>query len=208
MERVGLLDRFPDGTYGLGLRLMELGTLVGERLDLRRRAEPFLTQLRDAVAQTVFLTIRHDEVATCIDRLPGSHVEVMALRLGGRLPLHCGAAPRVLLAGMEGAVLDAYLQHAPFEPRTVHTLVTEAALRDDVARTRQQGYTLSIEDVTLGVAAAGAPIFDHRGHVAAALSIADLRPEYDASRLPRLIGDLCRAADQISAAIGGRNTWT
>lgn len=202
MEQIGLLDRSPDGTYALGIRLMELGTLVGERLDLRRLSEPVLRGLRDAVGQTVFLTVRHDDVAVCIDRLPGSHVEVMALRLGGRLPLYCGAAPRVLLAGLDDAALERYLAKAPFEPRTPHTLTTAEELRADVHRTRSQGYTLSLEDVTLGVAAVGAPIFDHRGRVVAAISMADLRHEYADARLPALVEHIRTAAAEISRALG------
>jgi DNA-binding IclR family transcriptional regulator len=203
MEHVGLLDRHSDGTYGLGIRLMELGALVGERLDLRRLAEPALRRLRDEVGQTTFLTVRHEGVATCIDRIPGSHVEVMALRLGGSLPLYCGAAPRVLLAGLEKADLDRYLAGAPFQARTPHTLVEAGALRDDVAQTRGQGFALSLEDATLGVAAIGAPVFDRRGHVIAAISIAGLRPEYDDRHLPGLIRRVRVAADAASAAVGG-----
>jgi DNA-binding IclR family transcriptional regulator len=203
MEQVGLLDRSPDGTYALGIRLMELGALVGERLDLRRLAEPTLRQLRDAVGQTVFLTVCHDDFAVCIDRLPGSHVEVMALRLGGRLPLYCGAAPRVLLAGLDESRLERYLARAPFEPRTPHTLTTAAELRADIDRTRSQGYTLSLEDVTLGVAAVGAPVFDHRGEVIAAISIADLRHAYEGARLPVLVEQVRRAAAEVTARLGG-----
>lgn len=208
MEQVGLLDRSPDGTYSLGIRLMELGALVGERLDVRRIAEPILRKLRDAVGQTVFLTVRHDDVAVCIDRLPGSHVEVMALRLGGGLPLYCGAAPRVLLAGLDEAALERYLGRAPFEPRTPYTLTTADALRADVLQTRSQGYTLSLEDVTLGVAAVGAPIFDHRGRVVAAISMADLRHEYEPARLPSLVDRVRSAAAEVSVALGtGDRGW-
>jgi DNA-binding IclR family transcriptional regulator len=182
---------------------MELGALVSERLDLRRLAEPALRRLRDEVGQTVFLTVRYDVVATCIDRLPGSHLEVMVLRLGGSLPLYCGAAPRVLLAGMDRADLDRYLTGAPFERRTPYTLIAASALREDVARSRSQGYTLSLEDATLGVAALGAPVFDRHGNVVAAISIAGLRPEYDEVHLPGLIERVRQAADATSAALGG-----
>src|SRR5664279_3542519 len=106
MERAGLLDRRPDGTFGLGLWLMELGSLVQSRLDLRRAAGASLEELGRATGQTVFLSVLHGHQATCIDRLAGSNVDVLALRLGGTLPLYCGAGPRVLLASLADAEVE------------------------------------------------------------------------------------------------------
>jgi DNA-binding IclR family transcriptional regulator len=86
--------------------------------------------------------------------------------------------------------------------RTPHTLVDPSALRDDVKLTRRQGYVLSIEDVTRGMGALGAPIRDRSGRVVAALSIADLRHTYDGEALPGLISLVSAAAARSSQALG------
>jgi DNA-binding IclR family transcriptional regulator len=143
-------------------------------------------------------------VATCIDRLAGSHVDVLALRLGGMLPLHCGAGPRVLLAGMPDAEFERFLEGAPFAALTTHTLTAAEDLRQDVAMTRTQGYTLSLEDVTLGVAAIGAPVIDARGSVVAAVSVAGLRHDYEGERRAGMAAAVVEAAAHVSRAIGGK----
>lgn len=204
MQRTGLLDRFPDGSFGLGLWLMELGSVVEGRIDLRAVAAPELSQLRDRTGLTAFLTVRHGWQATCIDRLPGSNVDVLALRLGGVLPLSCGAGPRVLLASLSPPELDAYFSLAPFAALTPHSLVTASELRADVGRTRRQGYVLSMEDVTIGVGALGAPVRDASGAVVAAVSVAGLRQEFEGPAEARVAGLVGATAAGISAALGRR----
>jgi DNA-binding IclR family transcriptional regulator len=202
MERIGLLDRTPGGAYALGLWLMELGALVESRLDLRRVAEPELEQLHEDVALTTFLTVRHANQATCIDRIAGPNVDVLALRLGGILPLYSGAGPRVLLAGLEESELAAYLSQAPFRPLTPHTLTSNGKLRADVEITRRRRYVLSMEDVTIGVAAIGVPVFDASGGVAAAISVAGLRHEFEGDHERALAKRLQASAARVSAALG------
>ncbi len=202
MERIGLLDRTPGGSYALGLWLMELGALVESRLDLRRIAESELVGLNQGVALTAFLTVRHADQATCIDRIAGPNVDVLALRLGGILPLYSGAGPRVLLAGLAEPDLAAYLRRAPFRPLTPHTLTSSAALRADVELTRRRGYVLSMEDVTVGVAALGVPVFDASGRVAGAISVAGLRHEFEGDHEGLLANRLQASAARVSAALG------
>lgn len=202
MARIGLLDRRPNGTYALGLWLMELGSLAQSRLDVRRIAEQELLGLNRAIGLTVYLTLRHGEQATCIDRIAGEHVDVLALRLGGTLPLYAGAGPRVLLAALSEPELAAFLGRSPFPALTPHTLTSSSKLRADVEMTRERGYVLSMEDVTVGVAAIGVPVFDAAGQVVAAISAAGLRHEFEGDRAEAIAGRLRASAARVSANLG------
>jgi DNA-binding IclR family transcriptional regulator len=208
MERIGLLDRAPNGTYALGLRLMELGALVEGRLDLRRIADPELVRLQRDLSLTAFLTVRHHFQATCVDRISGTNVDILALRLGGILPLHAGAGPRVLLAGMPEPELSAYLERAPFQPLTPSTLILANQLLADVAETRRRGYVVSIEDVTIGVAALGVPVYDASGQIAAAISVAGLRQEFEDERETLIAKRVREAAVAVSASLGAPSGLT
>lgn len=87
------------------------------------------------------------------------------------LPLHAGAAGRVALAYFEDADAERYLAGAPFPAYNENTLVSVEQLREDIRLTRERGYALSDEDVTLGVGAVGVPIVDNEsGRVIASLS--------------------------------------
>lgn len=163
------------GTYRLGLELFRLGSLVGLRFDVRDAAADVMNELHMALEETVYLVIRRDHYAVCIDRIEGLHIRSMALQLGGALPLHVGAGPRVLLAHQERSYWEEYFQEMQLEAVTARTPTTRAGIVALLEEARHQGYAISDEDVTIGITSVGAPVFDHTGKVCAAISIGGLR---------------------------------
>lgn len=203
LERLLALDLVEreGGSYRLGLRLFRLGAAVGRRLEPRLAARPELERLHRATEETVYLCVRRGDDALCVDRIDGLWVQSMALRLGETLPLHLGAASRVLLAHEAAAFRRAYLARAPFEALTPNTLVTREAVAQELARVRERGYAVSDEDIRLGIASVGAPVRDHTGAVCAAISVGGLRPSILGNRRAT-VGLVVGAAARVSAALG------
>jgi DNA-binding IclR family transcriptional regulator len=163
------------GTYRLGLELFRLGSLVRERFDVRELAGPAMDEIHRQLEETVYLVVRRHHQAVCIDRVEGLHIRSMALQLGGSLPLHMGAGPRALLAFQPREYWDEYLAAVKLEAVTPRTPTAKAGLVALLEEARHAGYTISDEDVTVGITSVGAPIFDHEGNVHAALSVGGLR---------------------------------
>jgi DNA-binding IclR family transcriptional regulator len=189
------------GTYRLGLKFIGLGSAVAHRLDVRRLALPVMEHLHTLTGETVFLCVRREWRAVCIERIDGARVQSLALRIGESLPLHAGAAPRTLLAFESEELWEQYIESDDLEVYTDSTPHQPATLVRKLESIRNDGVAVSDGDVTVGIAAVGAPIFDHRGQIAAALSISGLREvllgdTLDASRL------VTEAAADISANLG------
>lgn len=163
------------GTYLLGLRLFRMGSTVVSRFDERQAALPVMERIHAEMGETTFLCVRRGLEAVCIERIDGARVNLLALGLGGSLPLHVGAAARALLAWESPAEWAAYLEQRELEPLTPKTPTTPDAVITELRATRDRGYSISDEDVTPGVGAVGAPIFDHTGKVRAALSAGGVR---------------------------------
>jgi len=173
---LGYVEEGPrPGTYRLGLELFRLGSLVGLRFDVRERAAPVMNTIHAELEETVYLVVRRHHEAVCIDRIEGVHIRSMALQLGGALPLHLGAGPRVLLAFEPREYWDEYFAEVKLEPRTPRTPTTQAGIVALLEEARHLGYTISDEDVTVGITSVGAPIFDHTGRAHAALSVGGMR---------------------------------
>lgn len=190
------------GTYRLGLKLFRLGSAVLGRFDERQAAFPVMERIHEATEETVFLCIRRGYEAVCIERIDGRWVQSMALRLGGSLPLHVGAAPRALLACEPREFWEEYLAGGALEPFTPHTPTSRDDLFAALEEVRATGCSVSDEDVVVGIAAVGAPVFDYRGEVRAALSMSGPRPtilgeSFEASRELITSGAL-----EISRALG------
>lgn len=203
LEQVGFIEKEGQHIgYRLGVRLFELGSLVQNRMHLRQIALHPMTELVDRTDETAFLTVLDGMRALCIERIEGNHVQVLALNLGGTLPLHVGAGPRVLLAYAPPETREEYLAHQELRRFTPHTITDPSALRADMAQVRQQGYALSEEDVTIGVAALGVPLFDHTGGVIGALSLSGITPRWTHAHTFDLLTDLRAVGEQISRRMG------
>jgi DNA-binding IclR family transcriptional regulator len=190
------------GSYRLGWKLMRLGAAVVERLDERQAALPVMERVHERVGETVFLLVRRGWDAVCIERLEGLRVQSLALRLGGSLPLHAGAGPRALLAWEPRAVWEEYVSAGNLAALTAKTPVSRAALFRELEATREQGYAVSDEDVTPGIASLGAPIFDYAGNVRAALSIGGLKSLVLGDDRDAFVELLVTGAREISNALG------
>jgi DNA-binding IclR family transcriptional regulator len=194
------------GTYRLGLELFRLGSLVALRLDVREAAAPVMNQIHKELEESVYLVIRRGYEAVCIERIEGLRIRSMALQLGGSLPLHLGAGPRLLLAYQPREYWDEYFEEVKLEavtPRTPTTKTGNVALLEEA---RRAGYAISDEDVTVGIASVGAPIFDHTGQVGAAVSVGGLRSavleDDSGQRAARLVTE---GAAEISRKMGYRS---
>jgi DNA-binding IclR family transcriptional regulator len=191
------------GAYRLGLSLMTVGGLVEDHLDIREASLPSLRELVDATGVTSFLCVRRGPRAVCLERIEGYAVQSLAMLLGGSLPLYAGAAPRALLAFLPVAEQSAILKDTSQRMRDDPPRPDDKDIIADIARIRSAGYSVSDADVTPGIAALGAPVFNHRGEVEGALSLSGLRSQVlNPARVDDTIELLRLAAGKASAALG------
>src|SRR5262245_44935886 len=64
-------------SFRLGLRVLELGSGVLRRYDVREAALPLLRELHDETEETIFLCVRHGGHAVCIEKIEGKWVRTM-----------------------------------------------------------------------------------------------------------------------------------
>lgn len=195
------VERSAPGRYRLGIGVFQVGAAMGRSLDLRERALPVLMRLAEETDETVFLCVRRDWRAVCIERIEGKFVGSLALKLGGSLPLHVGGSPRVLLAAMSDEQIDDYLHHE-LQVLTRNTRTVRSQVLRDLAKIRMQGGAISNEDVTIGAKAFGAPIYDHEGLVTGAVSLSGITARIPPKRERVLFNKIREAGAQISAAMG------
>jgi len=141
------------------------------------RAE--LDLLSAETEQTVFLAVPRGGEVVCIDQSLGRGVGMLILSPGRSLPLYAGGVGRLALAHV--ADLDRYLSEGPPRQRiTPRTLTGAGELREDVERTRSQGYALSLDDVTVGIGAVAVPVLAPDGALLGCLSVAGRAAEISA----------------------------
>ena len=206
LEERGYVERSPENRqYRLGYRALELGSYFQSQLEVRRLALPHLKAIVDATGEAAFLCIREGDEALCVERVEAERqVNIFALRVGGRQPLHWGAAPRALLAGMDEPDLRAYASRTRLPAATPQTIASLEQLLEDVRRTQAEGYVISKDDASLGISAIGAPVYDHSGCVSASISLSGLSSRYGPERISELARLTITAARDLSRQLGFR----
>ena len=199
LQHVGLIGLRDDGRAQLGTEILHLADAAVGGIPEVRAARPAMARLNERTGQTVYLCALRHQMVACLDWVKGTKVTLLLLNPGGTLPPHAGAASRAILAWDEPLRWHV-TSAAPLQKLTPHTLVAAHQIEADAVLTRDRGFSISDEDVTIGVAALGVPLFDARGELRGALSVAGLRDDI----VPHQddYGALLKeAAAEISAAI-------
>jgi DNA-binding IclR family transcriptional regulator len=166
----GGLERLPDGTYRIGLRLWEIGSLAPQQRRIRQIAIPYMEDLYEATHGNVQLAVREGHEALYIEKISGRYAVPIVSRVGGRLPLHATGVGKVLLAHAAPEVIDEIVG-AGLARLTPKTIVMPGKLLRALAEVRRTGLAFCYEEMTLGSVSVATPIHAPDQTVIAALSI-------------------------------------
>lgn len=193
----GALERTQDGTFQIGLKLWEVGSLAPRQRELRRVARPILDNLHEATREIVQLAVLEDRHVLIVEKVSGSRPVSNVTEVAGRLPLHATGVGKIFLAFGPAELMErvrtANLKH--FTNRTV----TEPALIASAARRTQRDFVAYCrEERTVGTSSVAAPVFDADGNLAAALGVL----VHSGAPLARLAPAVRMAASTISRRMG------
>ncbi|MGW8460943.1 IclR family transcriptional regulator [Bacillus atrophaeus] len=202
LEEMGLLSRDRNGAYTLGLVFLEFGQLVSERLDIRQIAKPVMEELCQEVDEAVHLIMRDGNEAIYVEKIEGTQTVRLYTAIGRRSPLYAGACARSILSFLPQEQIETYIRQTEFVPIGSGTITDPAELLQTISSSLENGYTISYSELENYTAAIGAPIFGHKGQVAAGISIAGFEARFTKERLPYLTEKVKGAALQISEKMG------
>ncbi len=201
MTSAAVVERHEAGTYGLGIRLLELGNIVKSRISIRQLALPYMQQLHEAVGEAVNLGVRHDDEIIYVERTSSGRSLVRVVYLvGGRAPLHLTSVGKLFLAADEAADVRAYARRTGLPGKTPHSLTRIDALEKDLDRIRRHELAYDNEEAELGLRCVAAPIRNDEGHLVAGLSISSPADRHN----PDWAVPIKATANAISQALGHR----
>lgn len=203
LEGRGFVERVAsNGHYTLGFSLVRLSARVIADLDLRTIARPALERLQAEFAETVNLAVPRQDSVIYIDICQSEHGLRMAASVGARDDIHSTSIGKAIASCWDEKALDAFLERTTLAAKTANTIVDPDALREELRRTRERGYAIDDGENEPGARCVGAPIFDHRGEVIAALSVSGPASRVTPDRIPHIAARLIDATNQISENLG------
>ena len=189
--------------YRLGLRNLELGRIVQQRLHISQLARPVLAELGRKTNETVNLGLPDLLDLMVVESVRGSRFLHAAAYAGWRSHYHCTALGKAFMAQWEQPSRQTIYDSCGLPAHTPKTITDVDTLEAHLDRCRSQGYTLDLEENEVGVNGIARWIFNGLGEVAAAISVAGPAHRMTEEYMQGISTDVITAADSISALIGG-----
>jgi IclR family acetate operon transcriptional repressor len=189
--------------YRLGLRNLELGRIVQDRLHISHLARPVLADLCRLTNETVNLGLPDLFDLLVVDSFQGSRILHATAGAGWRSLYHCTALGKAFMARWDAPMRQTIYRSCGLPRQTTNTITEIDALEAQLSRFRTQGYAVDTGENEIGVNGIARWILDGLGEVAAAISVSGHSSRLTEEVMEHIAPDIMVAADSIADAIGG-----
>jgi IclR family pca regulon transcriptional regulator len=201
---LGCLEQGASRKYRLGLRGTDLGRAALECTGISQHSHPLLEGLRQRTGCTVSVAVLEGASIRYVDRAGSFRSEQSKIDLGlapgSRLPAHCTAMGKLLLAHLPDSEQISLTAEMRLDKHGPNTITSEDALLAELDKICGEGFAVNDQELAQDLYAIAAPLSNGEGTVVAAISLAT---HSVTSPLPRMIDAsgprLLAAADRISA---------
>jgi len=206
---LGYLEQVDSRKYRLGLKVTDLGMAALNSTGLREHAHPYLEELRQRTSYTTNLAVLDGPEILYIDRARsfrrGQSMIDLDLNPASRLPAHCTAMGKVLLANLPEPEQDELITEMKLTKRGPNTITSKRALRDELDAVLEAGFAVNDEELAPELYAIAAPVRNGAREVVAAVNLAADRSMISlAEFVDALTPHLISTADRVSARLGYR----
>jgi DNA-binding IclR family transcriptional regulator len=208
LEQSGYVEQAPgNDRYRLSFACLELGHAFVRGRSLLREAQPLLEELSDELHETAHVAVLNEyEVVHLAGWQPDALLSA-GLRIGRRAPAHCTALGKILLGcGCETVRGNYERQIASpgvLGARTAATIVDQLKLHEHLREVSSQGFALDLEECSVGVCCAAAPVYDGTARLVAAVSVSGPAVRLGQEQLLRVaVPKVVACAERLSARLG------
>ncbi|MBP2557915.1 DNA-binding IclR family transcriptional regulator [Neorhizobium galegae] len=197
-----MVRRDDTGAYHLGRRLLSLASHVAtgvSEIDLAAFAQPFLDKLSAEIGEGSKLSVIDQDGILVLAAAQGRRQYALTVAPGQRMPIHAGAASKMLLAHLPPEEMAAWLAK-PLIAYTPKSLTDPKRLMTELTRIKRLGWAQDRGENAPSIQAFAAPVRDRAGRVVAAISIPYLAGA-EASRMEEIRLAAIDAARAMSEAM-------
>lgn len=199
----GYLTRDETKKYVLGVRLIQLGAVAMESLDIGVVAKPILQKLVEKVQETVFLAIRTQNEVVYILKIDSNSSVNTTAQPGYHRPLYHTGLGKAFLSSMTKKEQNEILSNIDLIAITSHTITNKETLIEQLEQFRCQGYSIDDEEGEYGLYCIATTVSNLDKNIEAAISISGLKTRL----LPKkdvITRYLIDSANEISLRLGGK----
>lgn len=158
-------------TYQLTPKVLRLGTWVISSMGIRERLIPYMTAIRNKWNVTTHCAILEGNEVVTVERLRSADVVNLDLTAGSRLPLYATSLGKAILAFMPNDQQNEITGQLEFKALTPYTITDMNLFLMELEKTRQRGYAIAVQELTLGLKTMATPVFNREGTVEASFGV-------------------------------------
>lgn len=190
-----------DSSYELTFKLLNLGECVARNADLQKVARSHLEKLAKELGETVSVGVLDDHDIVYLDRVLGTMPYHTSYSVGSRAKAHSTALGKAILAHSSADIVEKNLR-AQLKPNTEFTITDPEQLLAELQLITKNGYAIDNQENVLGIRCIAAPVFDRKGKVTAAISIAGLAVRLTDEWMKANFQKLLATTSEVSTRLG------
>jgi len=202
LSALDYIKRDENKKYFLTPKILSIGFSYLNCSDLRVVSQPHIDGLSSEINKTVNLVILDGTEVLFLYRREKSRYLQYDINVGTKLPSYCTSTGKVLLAGLTGPELSKRVDSMTFEAITSKTICSVEALMNDILKTRERGYSICDQELSMDLYSMAVPLIDENGTVIAAINVTmDVRHKNDPEK-QEITRKLIRTGKLISSLLG------
>lgn len=191
LQVLGYAERDPfSGGLRPGKRLLDRSFDYLRANPLIARAQPLLTNLRNATGERVDFSLFDSETIIYALRMQSKRETYFATLIGRRIPSFSSSGGRACLSRLEEKRARRIVMNTDRVATTPKTITDPDEIMARIATARQDGYACAIEESLLGEIVIGGPVTDSEGQPLGAIHIAGSLSEWSESSFRRKFAPL------------------
>lgn len=194
------VEQSGSGRYRVAIKLWEVASAALPGFDLRRHAEAVMSSLVDATGESVHLSVLDERDVVYVHKLEAQNPVRAYSQIGGRVPAHCVATGKAMLAFKGPGWLAAMA--ADLVAATANTMTDPRMFIAQMAQIRAQGYATNHGEWRVGVDGLAAPVFGAAGTVVGAIGVSGPSVRLAGAQQERLAAQVMEAGQTLSMTSG------
>lgn len=192
--------------YWLGIELYVMGTMVGNKMQLKDIIAPFAKELNEKFGEIINISVPEKSVGNSprsllIHKEVNKHQSLAVYPLVGESSeCYCSAVGKCLMAFNNQINFDNY-NDSDITPYTEHTMTRWIDVKKDCEGVIKKGYAIENEEKEYGLICIGVPIFNKEQELIAAISISGSISRITLNNIDGYVLGLKEAAQRISRLI-------
>lgn len=197
---VGFVDRQPNKTYVIGVRMQRICTLAVAPPSVIAMVEPELYELVREFSETAYLTQLNGLAVESIATVVPDDGEMTYVQPGRVMPMHATASAKAILAHQHPDFIRKILDQ-PLVRYTEQTTIDPQTIMQELQTVRTQGVAICDSELDPGVLSFAVPVHGADGKVRYSIGISGLTPRMGTKPPAQITASLHRASRILASKI-------